>query len=131
MTSDELSIRELIQTWLRASAENNLDVILSLMTDDVIFLRQGQAPVRGKQAFAEAFTAVMGKFKTETQSDVQEIHSDGNLAFCLSHLRITMAPITIGTLPVRISGNILTLLCKQENGNWLIYRDANMLAPEK
>jgi uncharacterized protein (TIGR02246 family) len=130
MTSDEQSIRDLIQTWLQASAENNLDVILSLMTDDVIFLRQGQTPMRGKQAFADAFAAVMGKFKTDTQSDVQEIHIDGNLAYCLSHLQVTMAPITIGTPPIHIAGNILSVLRKQENGNWLIYRDANMLAPQ-
>jgi uncharacterized protein (TIGR02246 family) len=130
MKTNEQSIRDLLQTWLRASAENQLDVILNLMTDDVIFLRQGQPPMRGKQAFADAFTVVMGKFKTDTQSDVQEIHIDGNLAYCLSHLQITMTPITIGTTTMHLAGNILSVLRKQPDGKWLIARDANMLTAQ-
>ncbi len=131
MISDEQSIRELIHTWLRASADNQLDKILSLMTDDVIFLRQGQTPMRGKQAFAEAFATVMGKFKTETHSEVAEIHIDGNLAYCLSHLQITMTPISIGASSIHLAGPILSVLRKQADGKWLISRDANMLSPQK
>ncbi|MGB8338942.1 MAG: SgcJ/EcaC family oxidoreductase [Burkholderiales bacterium] len=130
MTSDEQSIRDLFQTWLRASADNQLDVVLGLMSDDMIFLRQGQAPICGKQAFADAFNAGAGKFKIDAVSNMQEIQIEGKLAYCLSHLSVTMTPITIGTPTMRMAGNILSVLRKQIDGNWVIHRDANMLAPQ-
>jgi uncharacterized protein (TIGR02246 family) len=107
MASDEILNRELIQTWLRASAENQLDVILNLMDEDVIFLRQGMPPMRGKQTYAETFKANAGKFKIDARSDVQEIQVEGNLAYCLSNLQVPMTPITIGTLPKHMAGNVL------------------------
>jgi uncharacterized protein (TIGR02246 family) len=131
MPPDEQSIRNLVQTWLRASANNDLDVILGLIADDVIFLRQGQPPMHGKQAFAEAFNAGAGKFKIEAVSEIEEIQIEGSLAYCLMHLNLTMTPVTIGTPPMRLAGNILSVLRKQPNSKWMIYRDANMLAPEK
>lgn len=131
MTSDEQLIRDLIQTWLHASAKNQLDVILNLMHDDVIFLRQGMPPMRGKQTYAEAFQANAGKFKIDATSDVQEIHISGNYAYCLSHLQVTMTPVTIGTPSRHMAGNVLSVLRKLPDGRWVIYRDANMLAPQK
>jgi uncharacterized protein (TIGR02246 family) len=40
--ADEQAIRELVQTWLRASAAGDLDQVLALMSDDVVFLTPGQ-----------------------------------------------------------------------------------------
>ncbi|MEY4730873.1 MAG: hypothetical protein RL020_2031 [Pseudomonadota bacterium] len=131
MTSDEQSIRELIQTWLRASAENQLEVMLNLMHDDVIFLRQGMPPMRGKLHYAEAFKVNAGKFKIDATSDVQEIQVSGNFAYCLTYLQVNMTPITIGTSSIHMAGNVLSVLRKLDDGCWVIYRDANMLAPQK
>jgi uncharacterized protein (TIGR02246 family) len=131
MTPDEQSIRDLIQTWLRASADNQLDVILNLMDDDVIFLRQGMPPMCGKHTYAEAFKINAGKFKIDATSDVQEIQVTGNFAYCLSYLQVSMTPVTIGTPTMHMAGNVLSVLRKLTDGRWVIYRDANMLAPEK
>jgi uncharacterized protein (TIGR02246 family) len=131
MTSDELSIRELIQIWLRASADNQLDVILALMDDDVIFLRQGMPPMRGKLNYADAFKANASKFNIDATSNVQEIQVVGNLAYCLTYLQVSMTPVTIGTPTMHMAGNVLSVLRKLPDGHWVIYRDANMLAPEK
>src|SRR6185369_17813300 len=51
MTEDERAIREVIATWLRASAEGDTAKVLSLMADDVVFLVPGHRPF-GKEAFA-------------------------------------------------------------------------------
>jgi hypothetical protein len=44
MTDDERAIRELIATWLRASQAGDTQTVLSLMTDDVIFMVPGREP---------------------------------------------------------------------------------------
>ena len=44
MTEDERAIREVIATWMRASVAGDTATVLSLMTDDVVFLVPGQEP---------------------------------------------------------------------------------------
>jgi uncharacterized protein (TIGR02246 family) len=51
MKNDEQAIRELVQMWLSATKTGDMEKVLSLMADDVIFMVPGQAPF-GKQAFA-------------------------------------------------------------------------------
>ncbi len=41
-SNDEQQIRDLIATWLRASASGDLPTILDLMAEDVVFLIAGQ-----------------------------------------------------------------------------------------
>jgi len=38
MTNDERAIRELVQTWMTASKAGDIQTVLSLMTDDVVFM---------------------------------------------------------------------------------------------
>ena len=44
MTDDEQAIRELVATWMAASKAGDLDTVLSLMADDVIFMATGREP---------------------------------------------------------------------------------------
>ena len=53
MTADEQEIRELVATWMAATKAGDLATVLSLMTDDVVFLVAGNEPF-GKQQFAAA-----------------------------------------------------------------------------
>src|SRR2546429_5300569 len=43
---EKQKIREVIATWMRATAEGDLERVLSLMAEDVVFLLPGQAPMR-------------------------------------------------------------------------------------
>ena len=51
MSDDECAIRELIATWMAASQAGDIEIVLSLMTDDVVFMVPGREPF-GKEAFA-------------------------------------------------------------------------------
>ena len=42
MTDDERAIRELIETWMAASKSGDVDTVLSLMADDVVFMVPGR-----------------------------------------------------------------------------------------
>ena len=55
--TDEQAIRELIDTWMRASRAGDTATVLSLMTDDVVFMTPGREPF-GKEAFAAASAAM-------------------------------------------------------------------------
>ena len=129
MGSDEQQIRDLIATWLQASAAGDLKTVLGLMSEDVVFLIPGRPPMRGREAFASASQAMEGKFRMAGNSEIQEIQSSGNLAYCWTHLTVTVTP-TVGGPAMKRSGYTLSVLRKEPGGNWLLIRDANMLVAE-
>ena len=126
MTSDEQAIRELVATWLAANKRGDLDTILSLIADDAVFLLPGQ-PVMGKAEFADKSQAQVGPGAPEIDAttDIQEIRVLGDWTFMRTRLSVTVMPA--GGASVTRNGHTLTLL-RKENGNWLLARDANLLA---
>jgi uncharacterized protein (TIGR02246 family) len=127
MPNDEQAIRDLIATWMRASAEGDQQKVLELMAEDVVFLVPGHLPMRGRAAFAAASKG-LEQTRIEGKSDIQEVHVAGDWAYCWTHLTVTMTPP--GGSPVRRSGPTLSILRKQPEGAWVLFRDANLLTPE-
>jgi len=85
--------------------------------------------MRGRDAFAAAFHAGSGKVRIEPKSTIQEIEVAGDLAYCWNHLQVEITPLH-GGAPMRRSGYTLSVLRKEPDGRWVIFRDANMLAAE-
>ncbi len=121
---DQQQISDLITLWLKASAEEDLDTVLSLMADDALFLRPGQPPMT-REAFATATRAMQGQVKIEGKPDIREIQIHGDLAYCWNHLEITITPQ--GAASMKHTGDVLTIFRRQPDGRWLLFRDANML----
>jgi uncharacterized protein (TIGR02246 family) len=44
MSPDERAIRNLVDTWMKASRVGNTETVLGLMSDDVIFMVPGREP---------------------------------------------------------------------------------------
>jgi uncharacterized protein (TIGR02246 family) len=129
MSDDEKAIRTLVETWFSASKAGDSATVLSLMTDDVIFMVPGQEPF-GKQTFAEA-SAAMGGMKIDGTYDIQEIGIiGGGWAYMRNHISMSMT-LPGQEAPVRRSGHTLTLLRKEADGQWRLARDANLLTTEK
>ena len=126
MTEDERAIREVVATWIEASKRGDTAAVLSLMTDDVVFLVPGQKPF-GKAAFAAASEA-QNDMQIEGQSTIEELTVLGNWAHLRTHLSIT---VTVPDRdPVRRSGYTLTIMRKEADGKWRLARDANLLVKE-
>ena len=129
MTSDETQIRELTKQWHAATQAGDTAAVLALMTDDVVFLTPGNAPM-DKAAFAAASTPPAGaprpQFTIEQQ--IREVQVSGDLAFMWSALDVTVTPPG-ATQPMERSGHTLTVF-RRVNGRWLLARDANLLAPK-
>jgi uncharacterized protein (TIGR02246 family) len=71
MQDDEQAIRDLVQTWMTASSKGDLDTVLKLMSDDVVFMVPGKEPF-GKQEFA-ALNKEMKDVQVEGTSDIKEL----------------------------------------------------------
>jgi uncharacterized protein (TIGR02246 family) len=125
MTEDERAIRALIATWIAASKAGDLETVLGLMAEDVVFMVPSRAFGRGE--FVAAFQGMKG-MDFEARSEVLEIEVLGNTAWCRTHLSVTMAPPN--AKPVKRAGHTLSILRKNADGAWVIARDANMLAAE-
>jgi uncharacterized protein (TIGR02246 family) len=124
MQNDEQAIRDLVATWLSASKAGDTEAVLRLMAEDVVFLRAGQPPMRGKDAFAAA-QGWNQDFGLEASHEIKEIRVFGDWAYCWNRLEIALTP-KAGGETVRHAGDVLSVLQKQ-NGAWVLVRDANLL----
>ena len=124
MTDDERAIRDLVDDWMKATRAGDTATVLSLMSDDVIFMVPGREPF-GKQAFAASSQSMKG-FRLEGSADIRELKVLGDWAYLRNFIEITVTPP--GGAPVRRSGYTLTILRKEPNGKWLQARDANLVS---
>jgi uncharacterized protein (TIGR02246 family) len=127
MSSDEQQIRELVATWMSATRAGDIATVLSLMTDDVVFLVAGQQPF-GKEQFAAAMKPAPGTPipKIDGHSEIQEILISGDHASMWAKLKVTVTPP--GGTPIERAGHTLSVLRKTA-GRWQLARDANLLSP--
>ena len=123
MSPDERAIRELVDTWMKASRAGDTETVLSLMSDDVIFMVPGREPF-GKQAFA-ANSRSMDGVRLEGSADIRELKVLGDWAYLRNFVEITITPA--GGTPIQRSGFTLTILRKEPDGRWLLARDANLV----
>jgi uncharacterized protein (TIGR02246 family) len=121
--ADARAIREVIETWIAATRAGDLATVLSLMTDDVVFLVPGQEPF-GKEAFSAASKGMQG-IKLEGQSTVEELSVHGDVAF--ARARITMTVTPAGGTPVHRAGYTLSVFRREPGGAWKLARDANLV----
>jgi uncharacterized protein (TIGR02246 family) len=117
---DEAAIRNLVETWMTASKAGDIATVLSLMTDDVVFMVPGREPF-GKQAFAAAFDA-MKNVRIDGKADIRELNVLGDWAYIRNYIDMTSE----SDEPVRRSGHTLTIL-RKESGQWRLARDANLV----
>jgi uncharacterized protein (TIGR02246 family) len=125
MSNDVTAIRTLVTTWMTASQQGDIDTVLGLMTDDVVFMTPGREPF-GKEEFRQQSDA-MKDMKIAGKSDIRELNILGDWAYARNYLEVTMTP-PAGER-VRRTGYTLTLFRKDADGRWRLARDANLLAP--
>jgi uncharacterized protein (TIGR02246 family) len=124
---DQQQIRAVIDAWGEASSAGDLTAQLHLMTHDVVFLTPGRAPMR-RDEFVAGFRAMTEIATIECRSNVQEITVSGDLAVCWNLLEVSFTPIEGGETR-KHAGNVLTAFRRGSDGQWRIWRDANLLTP--
>ena len=126
MDSDERAIREVVTSWMAATKAADNEKVLSLMSDEVIFLVAGHEPMVGKESYAASAPTEPNQF--DGTSEIKEVKVLGDWAYIWTKLSVVVNPPG-GGRQIKRSGNTLSIF-RKENGRWVLYRDANMLTDE-
>ena len=124
MIEDERAIRELIDAWMDASRRGDTQAVLEMMTDDVLFITPGREPF-GKGQFKAQSEALAG-VKMDGRAEVLEMEVLGDWAWVRNHIDLAMTPPSGAS--ARRSGYTLTILRKDADGRWRLFRDANLVS---
>jgi len=124
MSNDELAIRNLVDTWCRATEAGDVDALAPLMADDMVFLTPGGEPF-GKREFLEASRQSAGNVTCSVQADVVEVRVAGDLGYCWLKLAVTVTPPD-GAPPMQHAGPTIGIY-RREGGRWVLARDANLV----
>jgi uncharacterized protein (TIGR02246 family) len=127
MESDERAIRELHAVWVEAVNAGDLARLLSLMTDDVVFLNPGRAPLTRKE-FPDAFSIAHQQSRIRCVSEWQEVVVTDDIAYTLCRDSLSVRP-RMGGGATTLTGHRLTIYRRQPDGRWLLARDAHTLTP--
>lgn len=127
MDGDQQAIREVLALWHRATAAGDVNTVLNLMAEDVVFLVPGHPPMRGRGAFEQGLRALLAQHQIESTGEIQEVEVSGDLAYAWSMLTVRIVPLAGGNATIR-TGNALSILRKQGDGSWVVVRDANLLS---
>lgn len=125
--TDEQQIRDLIATWHAATKAGDIDAVLSLMTDDAVFLVAGRGPM-SKAEFESLSRIPPGtpRPKFDGSFEIREIVVSGELAYAWTELKVSVTPPGAAKAIER-GGPTLTVF-KRIGGRWLLARDANLLS---
>lgn len=128
MTDDEHAIREVFETWHRATAAGDVETLRGLMSEDATYLQPGQPPMKGRDAFLETFQKGLQHVHIESSGVMEEINVVGEVAYCRNLLDVKVTPKGGGPVKHR-KGYTLTVFRKQPNDRWVLVRDANLMLP--
>jgi uncharacterized protein (TIGR02246 family) len=127
MGSDEQAIREVHTSWIHAVNAGDLARLLTLMTDDVVFLNPGQMPF-GRDGFPVGFSAAHQQSRILCLSELENVVIVGEVAYTLCRDSLSVTP-RAGGEATQLAGHRITIYRKQSDGRWLLARDANTLSP--
>jgi uncharacterized protein (TIGR02246 family) len=125
--NDDLhAIQELTKAWLAAVQGKDLEQVLSMVTDDVIFLSASVPPIRGKDAVAALYRNMYARFDLVQTSAFEEVEVMGEWAYAWGSDSLVLIPLGGGT-PIRLQGYGLTILQRQSDGSWRYRRGINSM----
>jgi uncharacterized protein (TIGR02246 family) len=124
MQKDEHAIRALIEQWMHATREGDFETVASLMAEDVLFMVPGREPF-GREEFMAGSDSMKGT-RIEGNVEIHEVQIHGDIAFARVFLDIVFFPPG-GGAGRKHAGFTMGIYKKDSHGNWLLYRDANMV----
>ena len=118
---DRQAIQELGRNWEEAVRRKDVDLLLELVTDDVVFMPGNAPSVVGRAALKQAYGAMFAGFEFEQSFAPEEIQVGGNWAFVRGTDTLEMKPLAGGD-PVVVRGRGISILRRVEDGSWKFAR---------
>jgi uncharacterized protein (TIGR02246 family) len=126
MYPEEREIRGLHSIWINAVNAGDLVRLLTLMTDDAVFLSPGQKP-HGREGFSANFAAASERLIVHCSSELEEVVVVGEVAYAWSRDALTVTPRSGGAI-THLAGHRITIYRRQPDNRWLLARDAHTLS---
>jgi uncharacterized protein (TIGR02246 family) len=127
---DVTSIRKLSAEWLKAEHDRDLDGLLHMVTDDVVFLRPNAPSLEGRQAVEDLFRAVWASFSIHHTVRIREIRVQEDWAWTVTDETLHFTPKNDGPC-FRLSGSGMAILRRHPDGGWRYARAITNLLPER
>jgi uncharacterized protein (TIGR02246 family) len=122
--SDEQAIKSVVDRWMAATKAGDLNAVLNLMSDDANFTVPDREPF-GKEQFAEGFKEI-SKMKFHGKSEILEIEVFGDYAWTRNQIQIAMEQPNGEA--IEREARTLTIYKREADGEWRLFRDANLPA---
>ena len=134
MTRATHNEREAIETlnkdWLAAEAQKDIAKLLTLVTDDVVFLPINWPAVVGKQAVEAMYRIFFDRFSVvEHTTSVSEVRVCDDWAFVWGSEKLILTPKAAGA-SVELNGYGMSILQRDAQGVWRFARGINNLSPK-
>jgi ketosteroid isomerase-like protein len=111
------------EAYVTAINSNNIDSLLGMLTEDVVFLSAHEAPMVGKAAVRPWLDGYIKAYKTHWDKPVQEFVVNGDWAFERYSYKSTDTPRDGGAI-VEDTGWGLVIYHHDSDGKWRVARDA-------
>lgn len=121
--SDDAGAHKVHEAYVNAINSNNLDTLLGVLTDDVVYLAAHDKPMVGKAAVKPWVDEYFKAYKTHWDKPVKEFIVNGEWAYERYDYTSTDTPITGGD-PVTDTGWGLVVYHRDTDGVWRVARDA-------
>ena len=121
---DESPIAEILQVrdaWIAAVKAKDVDRLLSLLTEDAVFMHPNRPAVIGRAANRADLVTAFEKFQVDQRVVSDETVVAGEWAFDRAHVTTTITPVSGGN-PVTVRSKTITILRRQPDGSWKIAR---------
>lgn len=129
--ADIAAINDLYAQANLACSTGDVELYLSLFTEDAVVMATEAPAINGKDELRPAIEGLFGMFDLELLYTVDKVEVSGDLAFARSSFQYSMTPKE-GVETTTRTGNELDVYKRQADGSWKVYMQCwNYDAPPK
>ena len=125
--SEESAVRAVHSSWIEAVNAGDVSRLLTLMTDDVVFLNPGREPL-GREEFPHGFRTGHERAFIQCVSEIEEVAIFDQIAYTRCQDSLSVRPRS-GGATMKLAGHRITIYRKQPDSRWLLARDVHTISP--
>lgn len=119
-SNDSKLIKELTQTWVDVTNNEDIDGLLNILTNDVIIFSPNTEPIKSKPSVKEIYSPYYQAYDLEITADIHEMQISGDLAYVWALVEGTRTQRESNSLE-NFAYNNLWVLKKNQLG-WKLWR---------
>jgi uncharacterized protein (TIGR02246 family) len=125
---DVRAIRATIARWLELVRAKDIAAMLTLVTEDCVFLAGDAPALRGRDALEALYSKSLSLYDFDQRSDYEELRVAGDWAYGWGPDAITATPINGGD-EIEYRGYGMTIFRRDADGVWRFARGINSMRP--